>query len=165
MKPVIFLSAACLLLAACHPATDKSCKLPIPAAALGLTFRVLDKTTGNDLLLTPGSGLAAGSLLAIQPCHADTVRPMYEQYTVPGSSEQAKILSFINLRNPAPAEGSDCFTIYLHWSASDVDTVTWHYHIRPDGNCEYQVIDLVSFNGIVVDKVDLHLFSYYPLLK
>ncbi len=157
-----------ITLFACKGSDSNPCPATEPPVGF-LKFRVLDKNTGQDLLLdTSSKRLYIDSIVGIQPCRTDTLVTGSDLYTVPSAHpphEQGYCFWFINARNPALSESADCFNVYIRWNAHDVDTISWHYTVAESAPCQPKTIGDVYFNGNLVEPKWDTAYLYYPLLK
>lgn len=129
----------------------------LPAGA-GLTFRIFD-SSGKDLLYT--DSLKPG---VYQPCREDSLRTNFKSYRIPGSSDSGTVMAFSNLNTPAPGSSGECFRLFVNWPG-DQDTIDWHYRVDLEGNCKFQIIDYISYNGIQAIKKTDYAQEYYALTK
>lgn len=166
------LSLAVILLLTISIFSCKSKSEPCPATeppVSFLKFRVLDKNTGQDLLLdTSSKKIAIDSIAGIQPCHTDSLVTGSALYSVPSAHppyKQGYCFWFVNARNPALSEAANCFQLYIWWNKHDVDTISWNYTIAESEPCQPQTIGDVYFNGNLVKPVWDTAYLYYPLLK
>jgi len=164
-----FIILSLLTLAACGKKDNSNPCPSTPPPVSFLQFRVLDRNTGQDLLLdTSSKKIYPDSIVGVQPCHSDSLVTGYDLYQIPAAHppyRQGYCFWFVNARNPALTEAADCFKLYIWWNAHDVDTLSWYYSVAESEPCQPKTIGDVYFNGNLVKPVWDTAYLYYPLLK
>jgi hypothetical protein len=153
---VVFATSSCSKTDDCADSTANQ-PAPVPQAK----FRIID-ADGKDLLAsgTPNA-LSFDSLVARQPCHTDNSLPKKKVQTGAGGLE-SYYFYFDNMRQPITGENNECFTLLLHWTSDDMDTIEFisrsEHHVC--GITYY--LDGVKFNG---NEVQRDANGYYLLRK
>lgn len=175
MSGLILFAVLVAGLASCRPPSDENneldaCKQVTPAPyPEKLHFRVINKTTGTDLMAasTPNR-FTFSDLTSWQYCNMSHPLEEASDYYEDLAGNDCVVFWFANLQQPHPYSPQECRRVLMQWSHTDTDTLEWTTHVQAAGipGCDsFEVLDKVFFNGEVVHPETKSEQSYYPLYK
>lgn len=159
-KLSLMLLLSVFLFLSCHKGNGANC-VETPAGD-NLKFRFTD-SSGNDLLAGPKAILDEHSLVAHQPCSTIGLENIFTSSL--SGRDSIVTLRFKNFQTPVYGAPGNCFRVFFDWSATDQDTLDWHYKIDESGGCKQQIVDYMNYNGVQAKFISGNGANYYQCIK